>query len=131
MKNGWGCHPAIPMLQYQSQPPDTAMATFIPTVADRDTLAASLAATFPASSVQRSTLGGEQHASLHFTVSFDPREEWANGILENSRYAQFTMSAGKIYMISGSYSKIAKFRKANAGSVEEAVIRIRAWKAKN
>lgn len=33
-----------------------------------------------------STLGGPERASVMFTLSFDPRESWKNGILENSRY---------------------------------------------
>ena len=107
----------------------TTATAFIPTVADRDTLAASLKATFPASSVERSTLGGEQNASLIVKVSLDPKEEWINGIFHNSRYAMFSIGGGKIEMFS--YSKTVKFRKANASNVEEAISRLRAWNAKN
>jgi hypothetical protein len=107
----------------------TTATAFIPTETDRDTLAASLKATFPASSVNRSTLGGEQNASLIVKVSLDPKEEWINGIFHNSRYAMFSIGGGKIEMFS--YSKTVKFRKANASNVEEAISRIRAWKVKN
>lgn len=107
----------------------TLATAFIPTEADRDTMAAALNATFPASSVQRSTLGGEQNASLIVKVSLDPKEEWINGIFYNSRYAMFSVGGGKIEMFS--YSKTVKFRKSNASSVEEAISRLRAWKAKN
>jgi hypothetical protein len=106
-----------------------ATSAFIPTATDRDTLAASLKATFPVSFVNRSTLGGEQNASLIVKVSLDPKEEWINGIFHNSRYAMFSVGGGKIEMFS--YNKTAKFRKANASSVEEAISRLRAWNAKN
>jgi hypothetical protein len=107
----------------------TLATAFIPTETDRDTLAASLNATFPVSSVVRSTLGGEQNASLIVKVSLDPKEEWINGIFHNSRYAMFSVGGGKIEMFS--YSKTVKFRKANASHIEEAISRLRAWKAKN
>src|SRR5690606_9511468 len=38
-----------------------------------------------------STLGGANRASLLFTISLDPRQNWNNGILENSRYAKFDL----------------------------------------
>ena len=132
---GWGaCAPCLSYGTITESPTDTApMATattaFIPTATDRDTLAASLKATFPVSSVNRSTLGGEQNASLIVKVSLDPKEEWINGIFHNSRYAMFSVGGGKIEMFS--YNKTAKFRKANASSVEEAISRLRVWKAKN
>jgi len=107
----------------------TLATAFIPTEADRDTLAAALKATFPVSFVDRSTLGGEQNASLIVKVSLDPEDEWINGIFHNSRYAMFSVGGGKIEMFS--YSKTAKFRKSNASSIEEAISRLRAWKAKN
>ena len=107
----------------------TTATAFVPTATDRETLAASLAATFPVSSVQRSTLGGDQNASLIVKLSLDTKEEWINGIFHNSRYAMFSIGGGKIEMFS--YSKTVKFRKANANSVEEAISRLRAWKVKN
>ena len=109
--------------------PATAATAFIPTETDRETLAAALKATFPVSSVVRSTLGGEQNASLIVKVSLDPKAEWINGIFHNSRYAMFSVVGGKIEMFS--HSKTAKFRKSNASSVEEAISRLRAWSAKN
>lgn len=42
-----------------------------------------------------STLGGASRASLLFTISLDPRQDWNHGILENSRYAKFHLSFEK------------------------------------
>ena len=35
-----------------------------------------------------SNIGGAHRASLMFTLGFDPKNEWSNGILENSYYAK-------------------------------------------
>ena len=57
-----------------------------------------------------STLGGPERASVLLTVSLDPRETWANSILENSRHAKFHINAGVIELISG--HGIPSFRKS-------------------
>jgi hypothetical protein len=107
-----------------------ATTAFVPTTADRDTLADALQAALPYASVERSTLGGEHRASLQVTVSLDPRDQWSYGILHNSRYAMFSINGGKVEQFSR-HHQTAKFRKANANSVEEAISRIMAWKDKN
>jgi hypothetical protein len=56
----------------------------------------------PVVRVQLSTLGGVDRASLLLLISLDPRESWENNILENSRYARFSV-----------YRKIYKSRKGN------------------
>ena len=40
----------------------------------------------PVVTAQVSALGGEERASLMIMVSLDPKSEWYNNILENSRY---------------------------------------------
>ena len=37
------------------------------------------------------TLGGADRPTVMFTISLDPKEKWANKILENSRYAHFSL----------------------------------------
>ena len=102
---------------------------FIPSVEDREELATLLVQEFPWFSVSRSTLGGEENASLIVKVSLDPKEEWVNGIYHNSRWAMFRIGAGKIEQFS--MSKTEKFRKCNAKTVEEAVNKIIAWRNKH
>ena len=43
----------------------------------------------PYVSAQVSALGGADRASILFTISFDAREDWVNGYLENSNYRRF------------------------------------------
>lgn len=42
----------------------------------------------PYVNMSKSTLGGDHRPSVMLTVGFDPREEWPNGYLENSRYVK-------------------------------------------
>lgn len=42
----------------------------------------------PHVSARVSTLGGAHRPSVMLTIGFDPRETWANGIFENSRYVK-------------------------------------------
>lgn len=70
-----------------------------------------------------STLGGAHRASILFTVSFDPRETWVNGILENSRYGKFHWeNDGTLSKISGYGTE--KLRKSKAKSVADVVRKI-------
>ena len=102
---------------------------FIPSVEDREELVTLLVQEFPYFNVSRSTLGGEERASIIVKVSLDPKEEWVNGIYHNSRYAMFHIGAGKIEQFNK--SKTEKFRKCNAKSVEEAVNKIITWRDKH
>jgi len=43
---------------------------------------------FPHVHIQSSTLGGKENVSILVTVSKDPKSDWSNKILQNSRYAQ-------------------------------------------
>lgn len=77
--------------------------------------------------VKLSTLGGVERASLMILVSLDARETWANGILENSRYACFSITSdSKIELFSGGH-KLAKFRKTKVKSIEDAAAKIQRW----
>jgi hypothetical protein len=63
----------------------------------------------PYVSARPSTLGGPENVSIMFTISADPRESWTNGILQNSRYGNFSLDPdGTVEMFSGS---LPKFRK--------------------
>lgn len=93
--------------------------------ADRDTLQKSLEAIFPYVCVTRSTLGGEIHASLIITVSMDPKNEWINGILHNSRYSMFSVDAGKIERFSGYGTP--KLRKSNVKTMSDVTQKLTDW----
>lgn len=63
-----------------------------------------------------STLGGENHCSTMLVFSLDKKEDWAHGILENSRYARVhiheTSKGYEIEFFSVARSIGAKFRKS-------------------
>jgi hypothetical protein len=81
-------------------------------------------AEFPVVAGSVSTLGGAHRASVLLTVSLDPRESWANHILENSRYAKFHLSYdGTLEQISG--YRIGKMRKSKANSITDAGRKLR------
>ena len=66
--------------------------------------------------------------SLMLTVSLDPRSSWANGILQNSRYAHFMIDEdGTIENFSGS---LPRFRKCKAADAAAVAAKINAWIAK-
>lgn len=82
-----------------------------------------VAAPYVTSKVGR--LGG-QH--LFVTVALDKRSDWANGILENSRYAKFLIDPdGTVENFSGS---LPKFRKCKVADVDALAAKINAWIAK-
>ncbi len=102
---------------------------FIPSTEDETKLIELLSGIFPYYYVERSTLGGEENASIIVKVSFEAMERWINGIYHNSRYAMFHIGEGKIEQFSR--SKTEKFRKCNAKSIEEAANKIIAWSSKH
>lgn len=66
-------------------------------------------------------------ASIFITISLDPKENWAYGILENSLYAKFVIHPdGKLSLFSGG-ARLAKFRKCNALSVANVTEKIKNW----
>lgn len=70
-----------------------------------------------------STLGGEDRASLMFTVSADPKETWKNGYLENSRYIKGSIQHnGKVSVHSGRLGKdVPNMRAKTVKTFDEAV----------
>ena len=66
-------------------------------------------------------------ASIFITISFDPKENWAYGILQNSLYARFVIHPdGKLSLFAGR-SGLAKFRKCNVVSPSVVVGKIKNW----
>jgi len=70
-----------------------------------------------------STLGGVTNISMMITISLDSKENWSNGILQNSRYAKFHLSNnGRLEMFAGNTPK--KMRRSIVSSVEDAIKKI-------
>jgi hypothetical protein len=89
---------------------------------------AELAKVFPFARATRYTLGGEERASIAFTVSKDDKATWANGILENSRYAKFMLdSDGSLKMLAS--WNVPKFRASKVKDINHALKRLNDWAA--
>ena len=85
----------------------------------------------PLVSAQISTLGGKERAAMLITVALDPKSEWKNGILENSRYIILDLShTGSLSLVTQGYGVSPKFRKVRVKDVGEAIKRINMWIAK-
>ena len=82
----------------------------------------------PFMTVSTSTLGGR--SSQFVKVSCDDKEEWINGIFENSRYGTFHIypqkNKLKVELISKGLNTL-KFRKATVKSDAEALLKIKTW----
>lgn len=68
-----------------------------------------------------SSLGG--HTSHFVHLSLDSKDNWTNNIFHNSRYAIFSISDGKVELISKHYN-MPKFRKCNAKSEQNVAEKI-------
>lgn len=73
-----------------------------------------------------STLGGPENVAVMMTVSTDPKDQWANGILHNSRYGMFSINNdGEVEHHSGSFNRIDEprmnFRKRNVKNVDQLI----------
>lgn len=77
-----------------------------------------------------STLGGEHRATLMFVISLDPRESWANGILENSHYGKGSLDYTGVLEIFSGHGPLRKFRKTRVKSLDQAAEKLNAWIAK-
>lgn len=81
---------------------------------------------FPYVGVGHSTLGGIENVSIFVTISLDPRHAWANGILENSRYARIHVhNDGTVEQISGYQLKLRKFTAKNMAQVIDKINQIK------
>jgi hypothetical protein len=75
-----------------------------------------------------SSLGGPHRMTVMLTVSFDPKEEWSNNILENSMYFKMIIGYdGKMELFSGPSWRIKKFRKTRAKSIDDAIFKIKRY----
>jgi len=84
-----------------------------------------LADNFSASSAYISTLGGS--SSLMIKVSLDPRETWANGIFENSRWSAISVhscGAGVYKLEQFVASRCIRMRKSKVNSVDQIIDRL-------
>ena len=84
----------------------------------------------PCVGVIYSTLGGKDRASVLLCVSLDSSDDWVNNILENSRYARFSINYdGTIENFMS--SQCSHMRKTKYKSIEEAISKIQKWIDKN
>ena len=70
-----------------------------------------------------STLGGENEVTVMLAVSTTTKENWANGIFENSKYRRFSIeNDGTVenFTVSG----LDKVRKFTAKSVDDLIARL-------
>jgi hypothetical protein len=96
------------------------------TPADADAAVEKLQAGIQAAYVRvyKSTIGGQQNASILITVSLDSKETWNYDILENSRYFRMHyLQNGSLEVFSGSY-KLTKFRKTRTKNPDDALAKI-------
>ena len=82
----------------------------------------------PVVNANLSTLGGSDKASIILSISLDPKEQWQNGIYQNSHYLQFSINTnGDMDLFNRHYSIKNKFRKTRVGSVGDAISKINAY----
>ena len=80
----------------------------------------------PFLTVEFSTLGGIEHASILVTISKQKREEWENGIFHNSSYRMFSLTPDmRLESFSGYNTN--KFRAGKVKSVEHAIEKLKTW----
>lgn len=79
------------------------------------------------SDTHRSTLGGENQASLLFRGSLQGKTEWINGILHNSQYAMFSLHSDNKLTLFSSGMNMPKFRKCKVKSLQHAAEKIVAY----
>jgi len=71
-----------------------------------------------------STLGGQHRPTVMLKVSLEPKNEWQNGIYQNSNYSQFQITHdGNIEQFS-SWGMSKKFRKAKFKTIDDALKKI-------
>ena len=80
----------------------------------------------PVVSIQASSLGGPENISIMIAIGLDPKESWANGIFENSRYIRLHLYKNGV-LESFVNTTGAKFRKTRAKSVDDVVAKLNAY----
>ena len=81
---------------------------------------------FPYVGVQSSILGGKEDVSILVTVSKDPEPEWANHILQNSRYAKIhILRDGTVERFCGWKLKMRKFKGKSIEHIIEKINKIK------
>ena len=81
---------------------------------------------FPYVSVRSSILGGKEDVSILVTVSKDPESEWANHILQNSRYAKIhILRDGTVEQFVGWKLKMRKFKGKSIEHIIEKINKIK------
>jgi len=68
-----------------------------------------------------STLGGDERASLMLAIGFDPKEEWANNIFENSRYFRIRINRDGTMEQFVQNGMKKKLRKTRVKSIADAI----------
>jgi len=77
-----------------------------------------------------STLGGKEKPAILLTTSLMNKEQWHNGILENSRYAKWHIGYnGSMELISG--HGVAKFRKVKVKNTHDVITKLHMWGEKS
>jgi len=77
-----------------------------------------------------STLGGDERVTIMLLVSLDPKDQWPNHILENSRYFRMSLSrTGTLEQFHRPYdpktkSRMPKFRKRKVRSIDDMIKKI-------
>ena len=81
---------------------------------------------FPYVAVRSSILGGKEEVSILIAVSKDPESEWANHILQNSRYAKIhILRDGTVEQFCGWKLKMRKFKGKSIDHVIEKINKIK------
>jgi hypothetical protein len=76
---------------------------------------------FPYVSCYSSTLGGRDNVAILLCISEDSRENWSNGILENSRYRKIHISNdGRVENFTSRWN-LKRFRKFRGKSIEHII----------
>lgn len=72
-----------------------------------------------------STLGGARNVSILMSISLDPKDEWANGIYNNSRFMKFHIHQdGVVEQFVKSYEIEERFRKFRGKDINDIINRI-------
>lgn len=77
--------------------------------------------------VQFNDLGGAHNAGILILLCFDEPGTWKNGILENSRYARFSVHSRENKLGMFVRSGCEKFRKTSVKNIAEIAEKLTVW----